>query len=175
MVGIATSIILLTGPPGAGKTTIAEALSHTFSRSAHVPVDFFRKMIKAGYASPHQWNQEVEHQYRLARTNAARTAKHLAYVGFTAIIDDIVRQQWVEEWQDNLQGVPLHLVLLLPALAVAHQRNRLRAIWTVDPDVLTALHELLSVENTKEDGWFVIDNTHLTVQETVDAIRQHMG
>ena len=65
------SIILLTGTPGAGKSTIAEALSRTFAQSAHVPVDFFRKLIKSGYASPHYWNEEVERQYRLARKSAA--------------------------------------------------------------------------------------------------------
>ena len=71
------TIILLTGTPSAGKTTIAETLSRTFTQSAHVSVDFFRKQIKAGYASPHHWNDEVERQYRLARKNAALTAKNI--------------------------------------------------------------------------------------------------
>jgi len=83
------TIILLTGIPGAGKSTIAEALSTTFAQSAHVPVDFFRKLIQAGYASPHQWNDEVERQYCLARKNAAQTAKNIADEGFTVIVDDM--------------------------------------------------------------------------------------
>jgi chloramphenicol 3-O-phosphotransferase len=170
-----SSIILLTGSPGAGKTTIAEALSQTFARSAHVPVDFFRKMIKAGYASPQQWNQEVERQYRLARKNAALTAKNLAREGFTVIVDDIVRQKWVEEWKDDLQGCSLHFVLLLPSPEVAKQRNRTREVWTVDEAVITSLHELLAAENTKDHGWFVIDTSHLTVQQTVEAIRKQMS
>ena len=78
------TIILLTGTSGSGKTTIAETLCTTFSRSAHVPVDYFRKLIKAGYASPHFWNDEVERQYRLARKNAALTARNKGNMRYVA-------------------------------------------------------------------------------------------
>lgn len=168
------TIILLTGIPGAGKTTIAEALSTTFARSAHVPVDFFRHLIKAGYASPHHWSDEVERQYRLARKNAAQTAKNIADEGFTVIVDDIIRQKWVEEWKQALAGCSLRFVLLLPALEVAKQRNRIRTIWTVDEAILISLHELLTAENTPEQGWVVIDNSELTIWQTVQAIKKQI-
>lgn len=168
------TIILLTSTPGAGKSTIAEALGNTFSQSAHIPVDFFRKLIKSGYASPHHWSEEVERQYRLARKNAALTAKNIALEGFTVIIDDIVRQKWVDEWKQNLEGFNIHCILLLPSLDIAKQRNHSREIWTVDEEIITSLHGLLSAENTKENGWFVIDNSQLTIQETVKTIRENI-
>ena len=168
------TIILLTGTPGAGKTTVAETLCTTFSRSAHVPVDYFRKLIKAGYASPHFWNDEVERQYHLARKNAALTARNIALEGFTVIIDDIVRQKWVGEWQRYLADFNLRFVLLLPSLEVAKQRNQAREIWTVDEAIITSLHELLTAENTPDHGWLVIDTSLLTIQETVEAIKQNM-
>lgn len=168
------TIILLTGTPGAGKSTIAETLCRTFARSAHIPVDFFRKQIKAGYASPHHWNDEVERQYQLARQNAAITARNIAFAGFTVIIDDIIRQKWVEEWSQNLLGFNLHFVLLLPSVEAALQRNRVRDIWTVDEAIITSLHQLLGSENTPAQGWLVIDNTNLTIAETVQAIRNHL-
>src|SRR5215831_18625056 len=69
------------------------------SHRSHVPVDFFRKMIKGGYASPHHWSDEVDKQYRIARASAAQTARNLAAGGFIPILDDIVPAAWVDEWR----------------------------------------------------------------------------
>ena len=40
--------VLITGAPGSGKSTVSEALAVRLERGAHVPVDFFRKMVKGG-------------------------------------------------------------------------------------------------------------------------------
>ena len=163
-------IIIITGTPGSGKTTVADALCAQLEKSAHVPVDFFRKMIKAGYASPHRWNAEVERQYALARKNAASTAANIARAGFTVVIDDIVHQAWLQEWKDNLPGFDPLLVLLQPHLDIAQQRNNTRQIWTVDQTIIEELHGLFSRHNTAEAGWVIIDNTNQTVGETVTEI-----
>src|SRR5215467_15703409 len=78
-------VIVLTGAPGSGKSTVAGLLAARLDRAAHVPVDFFRKMIKGGYASPHHWSDEVDRQYRIARASAAQTAHNLAAGGFIQI------------------------------------------------------------------------------------------
>lgn len=163
-------IIIITGAPGAGKTTVAEALSKRLEKSAHVPVDFFRKMIKSGYASPHHWDDEVTRQYALARKNAALTARNLADAGFTVIVDDIVHKAWLEEWREHLRGYDLRLVLLQPEVGRAKERNNAREVWTVDEQIIEELHRLFSEENTEEAGWLVVDNTDRTVEETVAAI-----
>src|SRR5215470_10717274 len=75
-------VIILTGAPASGKSTVAERLASCLDRAAHIQVDFFRKMVKGGYASPHHWNDEVDRQYRIARTSAAQTARNLAAAGF---------------------------------------------------------------------------------------------
>ena len=163
-------IILITGTPGSGKTTVAEALCARLEKSAHVPVDFFRKMIKSGYASPHRWSAEVERQYSLARKNAASAASNIARAGFTAVIDDIVHQAWLQEWRDNLHGFDLHFVLLQPHLDTAKQRNTTREIWTVDETIIEQLHSSFSANNTPDAGWIIVDNTDQTVEETVTEI-----
>jgi len=80
----------------------------------------------------------------------------------------------VEEWKQALAGCDLRFVLLLPTLEVAKQRNRTRTIWTVDEAILISLHELLTAENTAEQGWVVIDNSELTIQQTVEAIKKQI-
>ena len=81
----------------------------------------------------------------------------------------------------KLRGMEKRLGGFSPPLGVASsfirgakQRNHTREVWTVDEKVLASLHELLATENTKEHGWLVIDNLQLTIQETVEAIRENM-
>ena len=111
--------VLITGAPGSGKSTVSEALARRFERGAHVPVDFFRKMVKGGYASPHRWDEEVERQYRVARSSAAQTALNLAGAGFVPVIDDIIAPPWVAEWTSALPDMECVFVLLRPPLSVA--------------------------------------------------------
>lgn len=163
-------IFLITGTPGAGKTSVSEVLCRRLSPSAHLQVDFFRKLIKGGYASPRNWNTEVERQYTLARKNAAQTAKNIAKAGFTVVVDDIVRQKWVREWRQYFKDFNLRLILLNPKLNMAKKRNLKRRVWTVGEGIVENLHDLLKKENRQENGWQIIDNTHLSIEETVDMI-----
>src|SRR5262252_2195249 len=107
-------VIVLTGAPGSGKSTVAELLAARLDRAAHVPVDLFRKMIKGGYASPRHWSDEVDRQYRIARASAAQTARNLAAGGFIPILDDIVPAAWVDEWRAGAHRSRLPLPRLAP-------------------------------------------------------------
>jgi predicted kinase len=161
-------VIVLTGAPGSGKSTVAGLLAARLDRAAHVPVDFFRKMIKGGYASPHHWSDEVDRQYRIARASAAQTAHNLAAGGFIPILDDIVPAAWVDEWRAALTGLDCRFVALRPRLDVALRRNRERSIWTVDESVLAELHAMLEGPHT--DGWLVVDNSEGSPDETATAV-----
>lgn len=66
MDGVA-DLIVVTGPPGAGKSTVAEVLSKRFERSALVAGDDFFAFIDSGYIAP--WTAEAHHQ---ARWSSAR-------------------------------------------------------------------------------------------------------
>ena len=166
-------VIVLTGAPGSGKSTVAELLAARLDRAAHVPVDFFRKMIKGGYASPRHWSDEVDRQYRIARASAAQTARNLAAGGFIPILDDIVPAAWVDEWRAALTGLDCRFVALRPRLDVALRRNRERSIWTVDESVLAELHAMLEGPHT--EGWLVVDNSEGSPDETATAVAGGLG
>ena len=81
--------VIITGTPGSGKSSAAEEIAAKLKRDAHIPVDFFRKMIKGGYRSPRAWDDKVDHQYKVARSASADTAIRLAMSGFVPILDDV--------------------------------------------------------------------------------------
>ena len=53
-------LIVVTGPPGAGKSSVSEELAKRWTPSALVPGDAFFGMIKQGYILP--WLPESRHQ-----------------------------------------------------------------------------------------------------------------
>jgi tRNA uridine 5-carbamoylmethylation protein Kti12 len=53
-------ILILTGPPGAGKTTTARLLTTGPERAAHLESDSFFHFIRAGYVEP--WKPESDEQ-----------------------------------------------------------------------------------------------------------------
>ena len=84
-------IILLTGVPGAGKTSVAGALASMLPRSAHVEADALRDCIREGRVDPGgSPSDEADRQLELVTRMVAEVANQLFADGFTVIVDDVV-------------------------------------------------------------------------------------
>lgn len=81
-------LITVTGPPGAGKSTVAKALSACFVKSAVVAGDEFFRFIDRGYVSP--WLPEADRQNTVVIEAAAAAAGRLAAGGYTVVYDGVV-------------------------------------------------------------------------------------
>ena len=76
---ITNSVWLISGIPGAGKTTVSRMLCEEFPKSAHIEVDRLREMVVAGYLAPGQeLLAESDAQLELGAQNAALLADALS-------------------------------------------------------------------------------------------------
>lgn len=169
----AVGAVLLTGIPGSGKSSVAEALAARLRMSARVEVDALQAMIVSGgqWPSPAA-NPEADRQIFLRARNACLLADSFAGAGFVPVLDDVVvRRSHLDFYRAALTAVPLHVVVLAPGPAVAWQRNQAREkALAVD---WSPLDEAMRSELGQEGTW--IDNATQTIEETVEAVLAATG
>lgn len=85
-------ILILAGPPGVGKTTVAEILAERSGRAVHLESDAFFRFIRSGYVEP--WKPESHQQNQTVMQAVAEAASTYAEAGYFTIIDGIIVPGW---------------------------------------------------------------------------------
>lgn len=169
-------IFLISGSPGAGKTSVAIALMQRFLFGIHIPVDDLREWVVAGIAHPvPTWTEETSRQFALARQSAAYMARLYADAGFAVAVADVLHAPDAQRFfVESLQGYTVHKVLLRPHPEILFERNTQRTNKAFDTSILEeTIHDLQQAFMSPifvQQRWIVIDSSNLTVAETVDAI-----
>ena len=166
-------IFLISGPPGSGKTTVAQALLVRFSHGLHIPVDDLREWVVSGIAHPIPvWTGETTRQFSLARAAACATARLYADEGFAVAIDDVITADDAARDFTALADLSPRQVVLLPDVTIAQQRNAERSNKVFDTGALhepiRTIHRLFADQSAP--GWLVLDTSALGIEETVDMI-----
>lgn len=160
---------LISGVPGAGKTTVARLLAAQFPRACHIEGDLIHHhLIVSGGIAPHERpHEEAERQLRLRRRNVCLLADSFADDGFVPVIDDVVVSNSVmETYQELLRTRPLVFVQLAPTIEVIKERDAARHKQVFE--IWSHLDTLMRDSMHRVGLW--LDTSNMTVEETVDAI-----
>ncbi|HEY7268199.1 MAG TPA: AAA family ATPase [Dehalococcoidia bacterium] len=164
-------ILILAGPPAAGKSATARALADRYDRVAHIDVDVLRHFITpTGYAKPGQ--PEARHQIKLAVLNASALARNFIAERFGVIIDDIVPlPDLLELYVSGLKpcGVPVHFIRLMPSLEECLRRNKTSREGRRSPDFIEAVYA--EIEAAGAFPGARIDSTALTPEAAADRVQ----
>jgi adenylate kinase family enzyme len=171
-------LLLLTGPAGAGKTTVADQWARAQAMpTLHLSLDDMRDRVKAGYANPEAGiTPTVTEQLTLARTALAAVAKVYLDAGYQCVLDDAVfpGDHWAElaSWLSALAPLRPHVVVLAPSLDLVLARNTQRTSHRrLTPETVRAIYELMAPWRDAPKVT-VIDTTGLTVEQSVVALDQ---
>ena len=164
-------IYFLTGAPGVGKSTTANALANRFRKSIRFDVDYFRALVVSGLKQPTSgWDEETETQFRLAHRAVGAVAKTYSDAGFTVVAEHCSGYDLVQEFLDYSEGGIV--VCLKSKLETNLARNLMRTNKSFDPKDIE--HFVLSMGDLLyrefEGRMRILDTTHLTVSEAVKEI-----
>lgn len=117
--------LVITGMPGAGKSTVSRLVAEQVPRSARIDGDDLNAMIISGRVwALGEPAEEAERQVELCNRNLASLARNFADAGFIPVIDWVVpdREQ-LDFILRLLDPLPVRFVVLAPGAECCRERN----------------------------------------------------
>jgi predicted kinase len=169
--GELSGCIIVSGTPGAGKSTVTALAARLLPRAAQVKGDDVNQMIRSGRV----WfmgepKEEALRQDELCNRNMCSLANNFIDFGFTVLMDTVVADRAeLDLLLDLLSPRPVRLVTLAPGVDVCEYRNASR-----DPAEQFEFDGYLQLEaDMRRDlghlsWWF--DTSALTPAETAEQL-----
>jgi len=164
-------IIVLTGPPGAGKSTIARGLAATFDHAVHLHTDDFWHFIVSGSIAPFLPESEAQNHTVLDVIAGASCA--YADGGFAVVVDGIVGPWMLHHYDPARSRHPalvLDYIVLRPARTIALRRAQQRSSPGALVDEVPILTMWDQFDDLGEYEQHAIDTSDQGPEETLKTV-----
>jgi hypothetical protein len=173
------SLLILTGPPGAGKTTVGKIIAAASPLSACISADWFWTTIVNGHVPP--WEVAADDQNRVMIRSATATGVRMANAGYTTVLEGIFGPWQFGPLRTELAAcrVRTDYVVLRPGFETCLKRAQRRVLEGAEHrDALTEevpIRQLwLQFSDLGEAGLQVIDSSGLDAHETARVIQERL-
>ena len=107
-------LLIVTGPPGAGKSTVAQLIVDGLEKGVLVPGDDFFGFLEGQLIAP--WLPESHDQNEVVTEAAAAAAGRFATGGYATVYDGVVGAWSLDLFASATGLQSLHYVVLMPSI-----------------------------------------------------------
>jgi energy-coupling factor transporter ATP-binding protein EcfA2 len=155
-------VLLLTGSPGCGKTTIAPLVADRHEPAACLDLDWFFAKVRRGFIEP--WREEAHTQNRVILRAAAQAVVAFADGGYFTVAEGILYPFMLDIFAEACapHGIELNYAVLRAPIGVVQQRVQDRRS---EPELFDALADAVVVD----DLWSQFESHGVDERHRVDS------
>ncbi len=163
-------ILVLSGPPGVGKSTVARLVADQWPLSVHLAADTFWHHVRGGYVPP--WLPAAHRQNEVVLAAVAASARAFSAGGYDVVVDGVVGPWLLAPFLDGIGAhSAIHYVVLHAdeASVLARAQGRGEGALVEGQPLRHMYAEFSQLGNY---GQYAEDTTQCSPEQTAARVRQ---